>query len=106
MRCLLIYDITHDGVRNKVADACLDYGLERIQYSAFLGELSRIHQWELLLQIKRRVGKHDANVQLIPLDEKSWAGRRVIEQKQKPQVEGSEQPPETPPHFNHSALSN
>ncbi len=40
MRCLLIYDITHDGTRSKIADVCLDYGLERIQYSAFLGELS------------------------------------------------------------------
>lgn len=81
MRCLLIYDISHDGVRAKVADACLDYGLERIQYSAFMGELSWIHQKELLLQIKRRIGKHDASVQLFPLDEKSWTGRRVIEQK-------------------------
>jgi len=81
MRCLLIYDISHDGVRAKVADACLDYGLERIQYSAFLGELNWIHQKELLLQIKRRIGKHDANVQLFPLDEKSWTSRRVIEQK-------------------------
>ena len=83
MRCLLIYDITHDGVRNKVADACLDYGLERIQYSAFFGELSHIHQRELLLKIKRRIGKHGANVQLFPLDEKSWSGRRVIEQEEK-----------------------
>jgi CRISPR-associated protein Cas2 len=81
MRCLLIYDISHDGVRAKVADACLDYGLERVQYSAFMGELSWIHQKELLLQIKRRIGKHDANVQLFPLDEKSWTSRRVIEQK-------------------------
>lgn len=81
MRCLLIYDISHDGIRAKVADACLDYGLARIQYSAFLGELSWIHQRELLLQIKRRIGKHDANVQLFPLDEKSWTSRRVIEQK-------------------------
>jgi CRISPR-associated protein Cas2 len=77
----LIYDISHDGVRAKVADACLDYGLERVQYSAFLGELSWIHQKELLLQIKRRIGKHDANIQLFPLDEKSWTSRRVIEQK-------------------------
>ncbi len=83
MRCLLIYDIAHDGVRNKVADACLDYGLERIQYSAFFGELSHIHQRELLLKIKRRIGKHGANVQLFPLDEKSWSGRRVIEQEEK-----------------------
>ena len=81
MRCLLIYDISHDGVRAKVADACLDYGLERVQYSAFLGELSWIHQKELLLQIKRRIVKHDANIQLFPLDEKSWTSRRVIEQK-------------------------
>ena len=83
MRCLLIYDIAHDGVRTKVADACLDYGLERIQYSAFFGELSHIHQRELLLMIKRRIGKHGANVQLFPLDEKSWSGRRVIEQEEK-----------------------
>jgi len=81
MRCLLIYDISHDGIRAKVADACLDYGLERVQYSAFMGELSWIHQKELLLQIKRRIGKHDANIQLFPLDEKSWTSRRVIEQK-------------------------
>ena len=83
MRCLLIYDIAHDGVRTKVADACLDYGLERIQYSAFFGELSHIHQRELLLKIKRRIGKHSANVQLFPLDEKSWSGRRVIEREEK-----------------------
>ena len=83
MRYLLIYDITHDGVRTKVADACLDYGLERIQFSAFFGELSHIHQRELLLKIERRIGKHSANVQLFPLDEKSWSGRRVIEQEEK-----------------------
>jgi len=80
MRCLLIYDISHDGARTKVADACLDYGLERVQYSAFLGELSHVHQRELLLQIKRRIGKHTANIQLFPLDEKSWLARRTIEQ--------------------------
>lgn len=79
MRCLLIYDIAHDGVRTKVADACLDYGLLRIQYSAFFGELSNTHQRELLSKIERRIGKHAANVQLFPLDEKSWSGRRIIE---------------------------
>ena len=83
MRCLLIYDIAHDGVRTKVADVCLDYGLQRIQYSAFFGELSHIHQRELLVKIERRIGKHGANVQLFPVDEKSWSGRRVIEHEEK-----------------------
>ena len=79
MRCLLIYDIAHDGIRTKIADACLDYGLQRIQYSAFFGELSQTHQRELLSIIERRLGKHAANVQLFTLDEKSWSLRRVIE---------------------------
>jgi CRISPR-associated protein Cas2 len=82
MRYLLIYDISHDGARSKVADACLDYGLERIQYSAFVGELNRTHQRELWLQISRRIGQHPASIHLYPLDEKSWSTRRVIEQKE------------------------
>lgn len=82
MHCLLIYDIAHDGIRSKVADACLDYGLQRIQYSAFFGELNATHQRELLSIIEHRLGKHPANVQLFPLDEKSWSLRRVIERKE------------------------
>jgi CRISPR-associated protein Cas2 len=87
MRYLLIYDISHDGARNKVADACLDYGLERIQYSAFLGELSRCHERELLLKIRQRIGHHGANIQLFPLDEKTWAGRKVIVYEERNQHE-------------------
>ncbi len=83
MRYLLIYDISHDGTRLKVADACLDYGLERIQFSAFLGELTHAHQRELLLKIKQRLGKHGANIQLFPLDDRAWVERKTIEQKEK-----------------------
>ena len=36
---LLVYDIPDDRKRTKIADACLDYGLDRIQFSAFLGWL-------------------------------------------------------------------
>ena len=78
MQCLLIYDIPHDGTRQKVADACLDYGLQRVQFSAFMGALSRSHQRALFGEITRRVGRQPANVQLFPLDEKSWSGRRVL----------------------------
>ena len=83
MRCLLIYDISHDGTRTKVADACLDYGLMRVQYSAFIGELSTSQQRELFLKIKRRVGKHQANIQLFLHNEQCWANRRVLEQEEK-----------------------
>lgn len=81
MQCLVIYDIPHDGTRQKVADACLDYGLQRVQYSAFVGNLSRTHQRELFQEITKRVRRREANVQLFPLNEQSWNGRRVLEQR-------------------------
>lgn len=81
MQCLVIYDIVNDRARQRVADACLDYGLQRIQYSAFVGNISRTHQRELFSLIKERVGKSEANVQLFPLNEESWEGRRIIAQK-------------------------
>jgi CRISPR-associated protein Cas2 len=75
MRCLLIYDIPDDGARTKVADVCLDYGLDRIQYSAFLGQLNRGRQEELLLRIQKRMGKKAGNVQLIPICATDWQAR-------------------------------
>ncbi|MCG8352762.1 MAG: CRISPR-associated endonuclease Cas2 [Chloroflexales bacterium] len=80
MQCLLIYDIPHDGARQKVADACLDYGLQRIQYSAFVGDLTRTHQRSLFKEIQKRLGRRAANIQLFPLDDASWNRRRVIAQ--------------------------
>lgn len=81
MHCLLIYDISDDRVRQRVADACLDYGLRRLQWSAFVGDLSRTHQRELFVVIRERVGKAGASVVLFPLYEQSWEGRRVLEQE-------------------------
>jgi CRISPR-associated protein Cas2 len=81
MQTLVIYDIPDDRVRTRIADVCLDYGLLRIQFSAFMGELSRTHQEELLLQIKKRLGRKAGNVQLFPLDEQTWSRRRVIDQR-------------------------
>lgn len=81
MRCLVIYDIPDDVRRTKVADVCLDYGLDRIQYSAFLGELSATHQEELMLKLKKTLGRKAGNIQLFPLCLQDWEKRRVIENK-------------------------
>ncbi len=78
MKCLLVYDIPDDRIRTKVADICLDYGLERIQYSAFLGELGHNRQEEILQKIRRRVGKKDANVQVFPICDKDLRLRREL----------------------------
>src|SRR5579883_2714625 len=62
MRILVIYDIPGDTPRTKVADACLDYGLERIQYSAFVGTLGRAHIRELETRVTRLLEREPAKV--------------------------------------------
>ena len=83
IRCLLLYDIPDDRVRTKVADFCLDYGLDRLQYSAFLGRLGANHQEELMLKIEQKIGKAAARVHLFPLCKDDWRKRLVIEQGMK-----------------------
>lgn len=79
MHILLVYDIVNDRQRSKVATACLDYGLDRIQYSAFAGQLSRTYQQELMMRIENIVGESPASIHLYPIDEKAWQRRLAIE---------------------------
>ncbi len=83
VKCLLLYDIPNDSIRYKIADACLDYGLDRIQYSAFFGELKRTYQRELMKKVRLLLGKEAGNVQLFPLCQNDWQKRDVIIQEKK-----------------------
>jgi CRISPR-associated protein Cas2 len=78
-RVLLVYDIEEDRRRTKIADACLDYGLDRIQYSAFIGVLSRTHQEELMLKISHLLDETPGKIHLYVIDEKAWKRRLIIE---------------------------
>jgi CRISPR-associated protein Cas2 len=82
MKCLLVYDIPHDGTRTKIADFCLDYGLDRIQYSAFLGDLARTHQEELMLRVEERLGDRAGKIQMFVICEKDWQQRMEVIQEQ------------------------
>ena len=90
MHCLVVYDIPDDRVRTQVADVCLDYGLERIQFSAFEGSLSRNHQEELWLKCKKKLGRKEGNIQLFPLCDEDWASRLVLVQKGKGQKDAQD----------------
>lgn len=87
MHCLVVYDIPNDRIRSKVADICLDYGLDRIQFSAFVGNLTRAHQEALMKQIRQALGKGAGNIQLVAVCEKDWERRIVIEQNAHAQAE-------------------
>ena len=82
MYCLLIYDIPDDKKRGKIADVCQDYGLDRIQYSAFLGKLRRAHQRELFRKVGSVLGSSPGNIQMLSLPADVWEGRQEIDQKE------------------------
>jgi CRISPR-associated protein Cas2 len=79
MHCLLIYDISDDRIRAKVADTCLDYGLDRIQYSAFYGNISRNYQEELFQKVQDLLGKAEGEIMLLPICYKDWNDRLYSE---------------------------
>lgn len=87
MRILLIYDIVDDRRRTKIADACLDYGLDRVQMSAFTGLLNRSHQEELMLRIDTLLGEGEGKIHLYPIDQKAWERRLELDTTQKPEEE-------------------
>ncbi len=78
MQLILIYDIVHDGTRTKVSNLCLDYGLDRIQFSAFEGQLKRTQQEALMLQVKKVLTGREGEVRLIPINQSEWAGQLMV----------------------------
>ena len=88
MKCLLIYDIPDDKTRTKIAEICLDYGLLRIQFSAFFGDMNHNHQEEIIQRIKRKLGKKAGNIQIFPICEKDLRLRKkIIRKKQETEKE-------------------
>lgn len=79
MNSILIYDISDDRLRAKVANVCLDYGLQRIQYSAFLGEMSQNRQQEIMQKLRRQLGKTAVSIQLFPICERDLRLRKTLE---------------------------
>jgi CRISPR-associated protein Cas2 len=80
MHLLVIYDISNDRIRTKVATACEDYGLDRIQYSAFHGLLNRNLQEELMLRVADLLGDADGHIQLIAIPANHWQERLEVGQ--------------------------
>jgi len=79
MFVLAIYDIKDDNIRTKISETCKDYGLGRIQYSAFLGELNLGRRDQLLCKLRTTLGGNAGNIQLIPLCDKDLRLRKIVD---------------------------
>lgn len=77
---VLIYDIEDDRLRTRAADICLNYGLERIQFSAFFGKLNRNRRQELSLRLQRELGAKSGRIRIIPVCEQDLKEMWVLDQ--------------------------
>jgi CRISPR-associated protein Cas2 len=74
----VIYDISSDTKRNKVAKYCKEYGLYRVQKSAFLGDINQNEFDELLLKCKDVVDEETDAVYMFPMCEADFSKVRII----------------------------
>lgn len=79
MNIIVVYDIPNNKIRSKISDICEDYGLDRVQYSAFSGDLARVHQEEMMEKVGKRLGKQPGKIYLYPICQKDWQQRIEIE---------------------------
>ena len=67
-------------LRTRIADICMDYGLERIQFSAFFGKLNRNRRQELALKLQNELGDETGRIRIIPVCEQDLKDMWVLDQ--------------------------
>jgi CRISPR-associated protein Cas2 len=86
LRTFVIYDIVEDKIRTRIADACLDFGLTRVQYSAFAGALNRNKREELFLRLRTTLGEDFGKILIQPVCEKD-VSQMLLHENDRPAAE-------------------
>lgn len=74
----VIYDISDDKKRNKVSKICKEYGLYRVQKSAFLGDINKNQKDELLLRCKEITDGETDSVYVFPMCDDDFKKVKMI----------------------------
>lgn len=63
--CYVFYDVPDDRLRYRIADMLMNYGLERLQKSVFVGKLTYNKAEELAMILDDLIGREEADVRII-----------------------------------------
>ncbi|MBI4849525.1 MAG: CRISPR-associated endonuclease Cas2 [Nitrospirae bacterium] len=74
----IVYDITDNKARNRVAKTCKGYGLYRVQKSAFLGDINRNQVDELALRCKEFTDQDKDSVYIFPMCSEDFMKAKII----------------------------
>ncbi len=67
MICWVMYDIKNDKARSRVSKTCEQIGLNRVQYSVFLGTLEQSEVDTLQIQIEEYIDPEKDSVYIFPM---------------------------------------
>jgi CRISPR-associated protein Cas2 len=76
----ILYDISDDGCRDKVSKACKQYGLVRVQKSAFIGRLEKSRFDELSERCNDLIDDTKYSVYLFPFCQEDFRQIKALGQ--------------------------
>ena len=76
----VVYDITDNSIRTKVARICLDKGLYRVQKSVFLGTLNANERDSLAIECEEIIDLDVDSVYVFPMDDESFKKVKLLGQ--------------------------
>jgi CRISPR-associated protein Cas2 len=68
----VFYDIEDDRVRERASRVCKDFGLERTQFSGFIGYLSKNRREEMSIKLRDVLGENNGKILIQPVCEKDF----------------------------------
>lgn len=76
----VVYDITENNTRRKIANLCLDMGLYRVQKSVFLGNLNANERDSLAIECEGIIDLDVDSVYIFPMDNESFRKVKLLGQ--------------------------
>jgi len=83
MRTVVIYDVSDDAQREKLREHIMDYGLRRIQYSGFLGEVDTHDRFVLSREVGKYLSSERDSIYIIPLCDRCIRLCRIVSENRK-----------------------
>ena len=80
MICWVMYDIQEDKARTKIAKACQQSGLYRVQYSVFLGSIEADRKDTLQLRIEELMDEEVDSVYIFPMSKDELKSTELLGQ--------------------------
>lgn len=75
---MVVYDITDDRLRERVALTLMEYGFSRVQRSVFVGDVSRNVAEMLAIELRRLVEGSPCDLRIIPVCARCYMGVIIV----------------------------